>query len=159
MPEWITLAVMIGAAVTSGLMAGVFLAFSTFVMAGLRDLPDAQGLAAMQAVNRRAPTGVFIVALLAAAVLALAAIVTAFLPWTPASWLVVTGGLASLGQFAMTVAFHVPRNERLAVLATDDPASPDAWRAYARVWTAGNHVRTALSLAGLVLLIGAAVLR
>ena len=43
------------AAVGAGLVGGVFFAFSAFVMRALRGLPDEQGLAAMQAVNRAAP--------------------------------------------------------------------------------------------------------
>jgi uncharacterized membrane protein len=39
-------------AVGSGLMAGLFFAFSTSVMPGLRRLPPADGAAAMQQMNR-----------------------------------------------------------------------------------------------------------
>lgn len=38
-------------------MGGVFFAFSTFVMDGLRRLPPAQGIAAMQSIMRRAEPG------------------------------------------------------------------------------------------------------
>lgn len=37
--------------VGSALMAGVFFAFSTFVMKALRRLPSPQGIAAMQSIN------------------------------------------------------------------------------------------------------------
>jgi uncharacterized membrane protein len=39
------------AALGCGLNAGVFFAFSSFVMAALRRLPPAQGIAAMQSIN------------------------------------------------------------------------------------------------------------
>ena len=39
------------ATVGSGLMAGVFFAFSTFVMTALGRLPDRQGLVAMQEIK------------------------------------------------------------------------------------------------------------
>jgi uncharacterized membrane protein len=42
--------------VACGLAAGAFLAFSTFVMDGLRRVPDAGGIVAMQWINRRALT-------------------------------------------------------------------------------------------------------
>ena len=40
-----------GTALASGLVGGVLYAFSSFVMAGLRQLPTAQGMAAMQSIN------------------------------------------------------------------------------------------------------------
>ena len=40
-----------GTALASGLVGGVLYAFSSFVMAGLKRLPPAQGMAAMQSVN------------------------------------------------------------------------------------------------------------
>ena len=49
------------ATVGSGLMAGVFFAFSTFVMTALGRLPDRQGLRAMQEINDAAPTPWFTV--------------------------------------------------------------------------------------------------
>ena len=39
-----------------GLVAGVFFAFSAFVMDGLARAAPAEGIAAMQWINRRAPT-------------------------------------------------------------------------------------------------------
>jgi uncharacterized membrane protein len=40
----------------NGLMAGVFFAFSTFVMTALGRLPDREGLRVMQEINDAAPT-------------------------------------------------------------------------------------------------------
>jgi uncharacterized membrane protein len=39
-----------------GLVAGVFFAFSSFVMPALKRLPPAQGIAAMQSINKLAVT-------------------------------------------------------------------------------------------------------
>ena len=47
-----------------GLNAGVFFAFSTFVMAGLRRLPAPQAIAAMQSINVTRRTPAFMTALL-----------------------------------------------------------------------------------------------
>jgi uncharacterized membrane protein len=44
------------AALGCGLVAGVFFAFSTFVMKALARLPAEQGIAAMQAINAAAAT-------------------------------------------------------------------------------------------------------
>ena len=51
-------------AVGSGLVGGVFFAFSTFVMSGLRKAPAPAGIAAMQSINRQAPTPAFMLAFL-----------------------------------------------------------------------------------------------
>ena len=60
------------AAVGAGLAAGVFFAFSTFVMGGIGRLPDPEGLAAMQQINRAAPTPAFMTLWLGTALLCLA---------------------------------------------------------------------------------------
>ena len=51
-------------AVGAGVVAGVFFAFSTFVMQGLRRVPASIGVAAMQGINLAAPTPLFMAALL-----------------------------------------------------------------------------------------------
>jgi uncharacterized membrane protein len=48
------------AALGCGLMAGVFFAFSCFVMAALARLPVPQGLAAMQSINVRVLNPLFL---------------------------------------------------------------------------------------------------
>lgn len=52
----------VAGALGSGMVAGVLLAFSTLVMAGLRELPAAQGIHAMQRINRSAPRPLFMLA-------------------------------------------------------------------------------------------------
>jgi len=47
-----------------GLVAGVFFAFSTFMMHALARLPAAQGIEAMQSINRTAVTPLFMTALM-----------------------------------------------------------------------------------------------
>ncbi len=62
--EWVAL----GTALGCGLLAGVFFAFSAFVMPALRRLPAAQGIAAMQSINRLAVTPALMTALFGTAV-------------------------------------------------------------------------------------------
>src|SRR4026209_1034674 len=57
------------AAVGAGLAAGVFFAFSSFVMQTLRRLPSEQGIAAMQSINKQAPTPAFMMLLIGTAAL------------------------------------------------------------------------------------------
>lgn len=77
------------AALGCGLMAGVFFAFSAFVMGALARLPAAQGIAAMQSINIRAVTPPFMTALFGTGVLGVATAVVALLAWERpgAAWL------------------------------------------------------------------------
>jgi uncharacterized membrane protein len=49
--------------VGAGMAAGTFFTFSTFTMAGLKRLSPARGAAAMQAINKEAPTPLFMLLL------------------------------------------------------------------------------------------------
>ena len=64
-----------------------------------------------------------------------------------AGWALAGAALYLLGVLVLTAAYHVPRNNALALV---DPRAPDAaehWARYAASWTAGNHVRTVTPLA------------
>ncbi|NVJ21939.1 MULTISPECIES: DUF1772 domain-containing protein [Myxococcus] len=143
-----------GAVLGCGLMAGVFFAFSTFVMSGLTKLPAARGIAAMQAINVSAVSGLFIAAFIGTALACAGLVVLSVGTWRePVSFARVLGGAAFLlGGFAVTAAFNVPRNDALATLNPDSADAAVAWARYASGWTAWNHVRTVACLAATVLL-------
>ncbi|MER6345659.1 anthrone oxygenase family protein [Streptomyces sp. NPDC001532] len=133
----------------TGLTAGVFCAFSAFVMRGLAALPPAQGIAAMRAVNAAAVRPAFMTVFLGSAVLSAVIAVVTFVRWPEAGAveLLVGSGLFLVGSFGVTAGANVPRNEALRRL---DPGAPQAaayWTAYVREWTAWNHVRTVASAA------------
>lgn len=145
------------AALGCGLIAGVFFAFSAFVMRAFARLPAAEGIAAMQSVNVAVLNPVFLSVFVGTAAACAALAVSAFLRWnTPgAGWLLAGGLLYPVGTFLVTVAFNVPRNEALARVAPADPASARLWANYLVSWTAWNHVRTAAALAATAALIAA----
>lgn len=131
--------------VGAGIVGGVFFAFSSFVMRALDKLPVAQGVAAMQHINAIVLNPLFLAVFVGTAVLAGICVFAGFFPWgAPRSqWLLAAGLSYLVGGFGVTVAFNVPRNERLAKL---DPESTDAaayWPVYVREWLRWNHVRTA----------------
>lgn len=107
-----------------GLVAGVFFAFSSFVMPALARLPSPSGIAAMQAINLAAVTRVFMVALFGTAA---------------GCVLLVVLSLAALDEAGA-------RQPDLA-----DSAA--VWSRYLAEWTAWNHVRGACSLAAAALLL------
>lgn len=133
------------AAVSAAAMGGVFFAFSTFVMAALGRLPPAQGMAAMQEINRTAPTPWFMVPLFGTAALGIGVAVGA--AGEPGAALAVAGAAVYLAGVVLTVAYHVPRNEALDGLDAASASSEPAWSTYLRTWTAANHLRTLTCLA------------
>jgi uncharacterized membrane protein len=136
-------------------MAGVFFAFSTFVMKWLSRIPPAQSIAAMQSINVVVINPWFMTAFLGTGVVSMALVVASILTWgQPAAVFELSGSLSYLlGTFLVTIVFNVPRNNALAAA---DPASDDGarlWAEYLASWTAWNHVRTAAALVAMVLLI------
>lgn len=146
-------------AIACGLNGGVFFAFSTFVMAGLRRLPPAEGAAAMQEINITAVTPAFMTLFLGAALLCLATMVATLFEWeSPASLYILAGGGSYLaGCIVLTGAFHVPRNNRLAGLKADSPEGIEYWRRYLAEWVPGNHIRTLACLASAALFTAALI--
>jgi len=138
-----------------GLMAGVFFAFSAFVMTALARLPPAQGIAAMQSINVAAITPAFMGALFGTAALCVVLAVAALSMWREpgAVWLLVGGLLYLVGAVVVTILFNVPRNNALAAVAPESADGASLWGRYVAGWTAWNHVRAAASLAAAAALI------
>lgn len=137
-----------------GLMAGVFFAFSSFVMPGLSRLPPAQGIAAMQSINVAALRPPFLAAFLGAAAACLLLAGVSVWSWhAPGAPYRFAGSVLYLvGTFGVTAAFNVPRNEALAAVSTDGADSAARWARFLAGWTAWNHVRAVAALAATALL-------
>ena len=137
------------AALGSGLIAGTFFAFSTFVMKALGQRPPAEGLAAMQAINVVVINPAFMAVFMGTVALCLALPVGAWWsgPMPGRAWLIAGCALYLFGTFGVTIAFNVPLNDALAPLTPTDPAAQQQWANYLRTWTLWNHVRTAGGLA------------
>jgi uncharacterized membrane protein len=138
-----------GSTLGCGLAAGVFFAFSTFVMKALGRLSPAQGIAAMQSINVAAINAPFMAALFGtAAAFVVLAVVSVLDRHRPESGYWLAGALLYLaGVVVVTGVANVPRNNALAAV---DPASGEGarlWADYLVTWTRWNHVRTATALA------------
>jgi uncharacterized membrane protein len=129
--------------VGSGLLAGVFFAFSAFVMSGLRRLPDAAGANAMRSINVTAERPPLMIALFGVSALCFVIVVRALATWSrPGSgWLLAGAILTVVGALGVTVAVNVPLNDRLA-------AGTVTWSRFLAGWDPANHARTVLCLAG-----------
>ena len=136
------------AALGSGLIAGVFFAFSSFVMRALARLEPAEGILAMQAINITVITPWFIGIFVGLGPLCIILGSWALLTWSdPRSVFVLAGSVVYLvGSLLLTIVFHIPMNDALADVKVHDEGAVEHWRRYATRWTAGNHVRTIASL-------------
>ncbi|MFF5018074.1 DUF1772 domain-containing protein [Streptomyces sp. NPDC001165] len=136
----------------TGLVAGVFCGFSTFVMPGLTALPPAQGVAAMKAINVAAVRPAFMLVFIGSAVLCAITAVVTFVVWPDEgkAELLLGSALYLFGSFGLTMVANVPRNDRLARMAPGSPENTAYWPQYVREWTFWNHVRTVASAAAAV---------
>jgi uncharacterized membrane protein len=131
------------AAIGSGLVAGIWFAFSTFVMRGLSRIPSTQGLAAMQSINVAVLNPIFFLAFFGAAAVCLGLLVLAYLRWgEPGTVLLLAGSLLYLVFSIGVTAFgNAPLNETLAAVAPDSANAPAAWSSYVSRWLLWNHAR------------------
>ena len=140
-------------AVGSGVVGGVFFAFSVFVMTALSRLPKPQGIVAMQEVNRAAPTPWFMAALFGTALTCLALAVASLADGMDdaAAWYRVAGSALYLVAVVLTIVYHVPRNDALDAVDPGAAGAPADWDRYVSAWTAWNHVRTVVCIAAAAL--------
>jgi uncharacterized membrane protein len=136
------------AALGCGLIAGVFFAFSSFVMQALARLPPAEGIAAMQSINVAVINPVFLGAFLGTAAICVLVVISALLRWhrQGAVFLLIGGILYLVGTLLVTVVFHLPRNDALAAVTPASPEGVSLWASYLTTWTAWNHVRAGAAL-------------
>jgi len=147
-------------AIGCGLMAGIYFAFSTFIMAAFGRLGQAAGIAAMNAINVDIVRSLFMPLFLGTTVAGAALVVMGTLRVSEpgAVSMIAGGGLYVIGMFVVTMVFNVPLNNHLD---TVDPAGLSVaaaareWRAYFSTWTAWNHARTLTAFIGAaVMLVG-----
>lgn len=133
----------------SGLMAGLFFAFSVAVMQGLGKLPTEKGMAAMQSINVVILNPWFLTVFMGTALLCLGLGINAFFHWTApeSGWLLAGAGLYLIGCILVTMAFNVPLNEALAAADASSAEGAKLWKKYLVTWKNWNHVRTIACLA------------
>ena len=148
--------VLIVATLAAGLMAGVYFAFSAFIMRAFDRLGAAAAADAMNAVNdiilRSGFMILFFGSTLLYAGLALLALFGADI--VGRGWLLAAASIYVIGMFACTAAFNVPLNNRLAAAAGDDADKAVTWPLYFRRWSRWNHLRAVCSLAACAIGIG-----
>lgn len=132
-----------------GLIAGVFFAFSTFVMAALAQRPSAEAIAAMQAINITVINPWFMTTFLGTAIVCLMLMLSSLFKWhQPGTGYLLIGSLLYLlGTILVTMLFNVPLNDALAAVKPESAEGAALWAKYLTNWTFWNHVRTIAALA------------
>jgi uncharacterized membrane protein len=143
------------AIVGSGLTAGIFYAFSTFVMAALARIPPDQGIAAMNSINITVINPWFMTVFLGTPVICAILFVMALLKWSePSSAVILAASLIYVaGSLVVTMVFNVPLNDELARVTSATGEGGALWTRYLSDWTFWNSVRTAAPLLAMVLFI------
>lgn len=137
------------AALGAGLVAGIFFAFSAFIMTALGRIPAERGISAMQSINVVVLNPMFFLVFFGTAALALVLAIAALVVWpeSGARYLFAGSLLYLLGTIFVTIAFNVPLNNELAAVKPASAEGTGVWTRYLSAWTAWNHLRTAASLA------------
>jgi len=139
------------AALGAGLMAGVYFAFSGFVMRSFDQLQAARAADAMNAINAVILRSWFMPLFFASTLLYAALVAVALFDSSLSGrWLIIAAGLIYvIGMFLCTAARNVPLNNRLAATAGEPHASAATWAHYRLHWTRWNHLRSVCSLAAM----------
>lgn len=146
-PVDVTTAVLLGATLCTGLMAGLFYAYSVSVMPGLSGAADRTVVETMQRINVAILNGWFGLVFGGALVLSAAAVLLVLRSGdrAPLRW-VLLGLALYAGVLVVTVAANVPLNDRLAAAGAPDRIGDLAAvrHAFETTWVRWNLVRTVL---------------
>ncbi|MGL5834355.1 MAG: DUF1772 domain-containing protein [Waterburya sp.] len=141
-------ALKLSAVLGCGLVAGIFFAFSTFVMKALAQLQPKEAMAAMQWINITVINPWFITVFLGTAIACLCLSIYSLFKWHPANstYLLLGSLLYVVGTVLVTMVFNVPLNDALAKVEPSSAEGASLWTRYLTDWTMWNHVRTLAAL-------------
>ena len=148
MPSIIVTALLWTAALSSGLIAGIYFAFSVFIMKAFGKIETSQSVAAMNAINETILRSFFMPLFFGSTMISVILTVVALVHWGEAGsgLTLIAGTIYFVGMFVCTVVFNVPLNNVLAGLKEDSANDGEVWLHYLKVWTRWNHLRTVSSL-------------
>lgn len=130
------------AALGSGLLAGLYFAYSNSVMPALAKMPPAHGITAMNHVNVVIMNPAFLGLFMGIAVLSFVLIAAAFLGWTARpGWILAGAALYLIGHIAVTMGINVPMNNALATTVPDTAQAAQLWATFLDRWVFWNSVR------------------
>lgn len=141
------------AALSSGLIAGVYFAFSVFIMKAFSKLKVEQAIVAMNAINETILHSLFMPVFFGSSIISVLLIIIAVNQWNNAGsgLMLITGLVYFIGMFLCTAVFNVPLNNSLAELVYSSSNAKEVWLHYLKTWTMWNHLRMVSSLVTCVL--------
>jgi uncharacterized membrane protein len=144
-------------AIGCGLLAGVYFAFSAFIMTALRRIEPLQATASMNSINATILGSLFMPFFYGTT---LASLVLVFVGLTrrsePGAMAMLAGGIIYIiGMFLCTIVFNVPLNNALGAVNADSGEAARVWARYLNDWTFWNHLRTIASTAAGALYVAA----
>ena len=148
-------------ALSTALMAGIYFAFSSFVMDSLKKIDETSGICAMQSINKTILNSSFMPLFFGSSIVAAAlALISIFKLEGIVAYLTTASGiLYVMGMFICTAAFNVPLNNILAKTDASSHHAHQVWKHYLHTWTRWNHLRTLTSIFSCGLFIYALILK
>lgn len=137
------------------IMAGLYFAFSVFVMKSLDAIDHPAGMQAMQSINRVIVRTLFLPLFFGSTLSAVALIVIAFIDRAVVGANPLLAGCAIYvaGMFVVTVVGNVPLNNRLEATDAQGDQALAVWKDYLARWTRWNSIRTIACTVSLALLV------
>lgn len=141
--EWIIYVCLI-LGLSSALIAGVLQSFSDFVMRGLQRAAPAGGIESMQQLNRTVYRSFFLTSFLLLVPITVGFAIYALLNlYGLPQRLIIGAAIVYVPTvFIVTAAGNVPMNERLDKMDHTSAEAAEYWRAYGRIWSMWNTIRT-----------------
>ena len=130
--------------VLTGLMAGIYFAFSIFVMKALNELPALHAAQAMNKINDTIVNTLFLPIFFGSTLWSAGVIVWALTDWQNqrSILMVIAAALYIIGMFVVTAFGNVPLNNRLKACEQNDHHLAEYWKKYLQDWIRLNHIRT-----------------
>jgi len=140
-----------------GVMAGVYFAFSAFIMTSLGRIAPASGMSAMNATIVDIVKSPFMPVFMLTTLTAVSLSILGAVRWGQlgSALMAIGGAIYVLGMFGVTMMVNQPMNE--ALLAADPATSQGVavWSRYLIDWTMWNHLRTISSAVATAMFIAA----
>lgn len=145
--------------VMTGLMAGVYFAFSVFIMKSLGELPALQAARVMNKINDVIINTLFLPVFFGSTLWFAGLTVWSFADWQNGRsiWVVTAALIYIVGMFFVTAFGNVPLNNKLRESESVDSRLITFWGEYIDKWTWLNHLRTVSCIAACALLVVAQI--
>lgn len=141
--------------VMTGLMAGIYFAFSVVIMKLLAELPTISGAKVMNKINDVILNTVFMPLFFLSTLLCVGVIIWSLTSWHEGrSVLEVSAAfIYIIGMFGVTAFGNVPLNNKLKRSERNEETLALVWKEYLHKWTKLNHLRAISCVVSTVMLI------